>query len=547
MGKHFADFFKERGITIMISDLGTKVSNEEVALKADVVIVSVPMPKAASVITSLLPYMPSSSLLIDFCSIKNVAAEALAKAKCETLPMHPMFGDSNPIPGQTVILCPSKRAGKWTKWLEKFLKDNKVIIRKISVRDHDKAMSITQSLIHFADITFADALRQSKVPVRELFKLASKASELKVQLAARLLDQDPGLYAQIQIQNPQTLKPLKEYKKSIEKLIRIIEKKDIKKFEKYFEDNRKFLKNYTGEAYKDSSYLIDKLVELQKNRQVMSTQKIKAKLEDLAVLGPKNTYSDLAATKYNSDAPKYYAKSIDEVLELVAKGEVVEGILPIENKLHGTIRETLDGLFYKNIHIVREISLPIHHTLIILKQANKADIKRIISHSQALNQCKKYLKHNFPKAIYEPFSSTAASLQKMIDEGDKAIAVIAPETSLSKDQLKVYARNIEDEKDNSTSFLVIRKGPAKATSSSKKTSIAFHFSKDSPGSLFAVFKDFADAKINLTKIESRPTKASFGDYIFYLDFEGSIKAPNISKTLSKVKSKVARLKILGSY
>ena len=107
------------------------------------------------------------------------------------------------------------------------------------------------------------------------------------------------------------------------------------------------------------------------------------------------------------------------------------------------------------------------------------------------------------------------------------------------------AENIEDEEGNSTTFLVIRKGTAK--NSGLKTSIAFHFSADAPGSLFTVFKDFADARINMTKIESRPTKARFGDYIFYLDFEGGLTEPKVKKILKAVGKKVAKLKILGSY
>ena len=137
------------------------------------------------------------------------------------------------------------------------------------------------------------------------------------------------------------------------------------------------------------------------------------------------------------------------------------------------------------------------------------------------------------------------------------------------------AQNIEDENDNSTTFVAINRGEMSVGNSrdsttesvfskskshadisklspyppqkSAKTSIAFHFSADAPGSLFTVFKDFADAKINMTKIESRPTKKSLGDYIFYLDFDGNLKDPNIQKTLKSVEEKVAGFKVLGSY
>jgi len=181
-----------------------------------------------------------------------------------------------------------------------------------------------------------------------------------------------------------------------------------------------------------------------------------------------------------------------------------------------------------------------------LPHAKRTDIKRILSHSQALNQCKKYLKKNFPKASVEAFSSSGAAIDKLVHTRDKSIAVIAPQQAAKG--LKIMAKNIENEKDNYTTFLAIEAGDFKTPQNkTRKTSIAFHFSKDSPGSLFTVFKDFADAKINLTRIESRPTKAKYGDYIFYLDFEGDIHSKKIQSTLKKVKDKVERLKVLGSY
>ncbi|MBD3360752.1 prephenate dehydratase, partial [Candidatus Peregrinibacteria bacterium] len=241
-----------------------------------------------------------------------------------------------------------------------------------------------------------------------------------------------------------------------------------------------------------------------------------------------------------------YTKDIDEVFELVKKGKAVYGIIPIENKLHGTIRETLDALFHENVYIDDEIKIPVHHFLFALKNTKKRDIKRILSHSQALNQCKKYLKKNFPEASLEAFSSTAFATEKLLKSKSRYVAVIAPEIAEENKKLKILDKNIEDKKGNSTIFIVIKKGNV-VSKKGKKTSVAFHFSKDSPGSLFTVFKDFADAGINLTKIESRPTKARFGDYIFYLDFEGGTSDPKIRRTLRNVEKKVAKLKILGSY
>lgn len=573
MGALFADFFKLRGIKVLISDVGTNLTNRELAQKSDIIIVSVPIDNTEKVIHEVLTHVRRESAIMDFTSIKQMPVLAMLKGNCEVMGMHPMFGNSNPVPGQTVILCRTKKSGKWSKWMSDFLRHNNVKIEEMSAKEHDKIMNIAQGLIHFAEITFADSLRRSGMSMEKLFKFTGNASELKIQLAARIIDQDPGLYGNIQIANPYAINSLKKYKKSVDELLKIVEKKDLNGFKKYFLKNKEFFGNYTKQAYRDSSYLLDKFIELKKVEG--HPLQIKPTLSHIAVLGPKNTFSDIAADQYLQNSTvalkKYFVRELDEIFDLVERGKVKEGIAPIENKLHGTIRETLDALFVRNVHIVREINIPIHHCLIVLPHAEKSDIKKIISHSQALNQCKKYLQKNFSKASKESFSSTGAAIEKLLSSNDKSIAVIAPE--LAAEGLKILAKNIEDEHDNSTAFVVIKSTSGKSSSqahsqdpsgalkilaeqknsstssvgSCGKTSIAFHFSADSPGSLFTVFKDFADAKINLTKIESRPTKKHFGDYIFYLDFEGSLNDPKVKKVLAEVEKKVAKLKILGSY
>lgn len=555
MGALFADFFAQNGIEVLISDLYTDFTNRQLAEKSDIIIVSVPIEKTAQVIAEVLPYLTKNQAIMDFTSVKESPVKAMLKGNCEVLGLHPMFGNSNPIPGQTVIVCETKKSGKWSKWITDFLSKNNVQLKRLTAKEHDKVMNIAQGLIHFAEIVFADAIRRTKLPIKQLLEYTGKASELKVQLAARILDQDPGLYGNIQIQNPQALNSLKELLKSTDELFKIVKKKNLGAFEKYFLRTRKFLGDYTKDAYLESSYLIDKLMDLrkasgQKAKYISPTKK------DVAILGPRNTFSDLAATqylgKYNLDLNKYFVREISEVFELVAKEKVTLGIAPIENKIHGTVRETLDGLFNHNVHISDEFTMPIHHCLIGLSNSKLTGIKTIISHSQALNQCKKYLEKHINRAAKESVPSTAQAVEKLLISKDKSIAVIAPKQAANRPHLKVLATNIEDNKENCTTFVIVRSG--KIDSSSKttetkhnKTSIAFYFNKDAPGSLFTIFKDFADAKINLTKIESRPTKAAFGDYIFFLDFNGNLSDAKVKKTLRMVEKKVAKLKILGSY
>lgn len=549
MGQLFRNFFERRGIKVLISDLNTKLNAKELAQKSDIIIFSVPIDQTEKVIKETLPFVRPESALMDFTSIKVKPVKAMLKGKCEVLGMHPMFGDSNPIPGQTVLLTPTKKSGPWSKWMEDFLHKHQVKLIKMTPKEHDQTMAVAQGLVHFAEIAFADAIRRTKMPPKELFQYCSPASQLKVQLAARLISQSSNLYGNIQIQNPANIKALKNCKKAVDELYKIVKSKNLKKFEKYFEENRQFLDAYADEAYRDSSYLIDKFFE--KKRSSNKSHSKKTAKQAIAVLGPANSFTDLCAQKFRQKhqlkSSLFYASTIPEVFELVAAGKVASGIIPVENKLHGTVRETIDGLFEYNVHISEAINLSIKQNLITLANASDKDIKKIVSHPQALSQCQKFIKKHFPKATIQEFSSTSAAAEKLINSRNRNMAVIASEIAAEDPVLKILHSNISDQKDNSTTFLLIKKGSTAKQAQGQLTSIAFYFNQDSPGSLFTVFEDFAKAKINMTKIESRPTKTQFGDYIFYLDFEGGLQDANVKKVLKAVEKKVAKLKILGTY
>jgi len=560
MGQLFSSFFLERGIKVLVSDLKTKLKNRNVAEKSDIVIVSVPIDKTEKVIREIVPYLKAGSAVTDFTSVKEMPVKEMMKSGkgVEVFGMHPMFGNSNPIPGQTVLICTTKKSGKWYKWMKNFLSENGAVIKEMSASDHDKTMAIAQDLIHFVEITCSEGLRLTGLPIEKILPYISKASELKVMSSARILDQDAGLYGNMQIENPYNLKFLNKYKKSVEDLIKMIQKKDLKSFKKYFETTRKYLGDYTHKAYKESSFLIDKLIENRRREKAyVSQKKVTPKKNHIALLGPRYTFSDLAADCCGELAPgggnleKYYAHDLEEVFELVEKGKVSKGIVPIENKLDGTIRETLDLLFTKNVHITGLVSLPVHHCIVVLPHSNAKDITTVISHQQAINQCKNYLKKHFPKISREAYSSTTKAIEKLIFSNNNSLAVISSREAAIAHNLKILGTNIEDDPSNSTSFYFIEKGGYKPKTSEQKnrtkTAIAFYFDKDSPGSLFKVFEDFAKAKINLTKIESRPTRKEFGDYIFYLDFDGNPNENKVREVLAKIPNKVSKLKVLGSY
>jgi len=273
--------------------------------------------------------------------------------------------------------------------------------------------------------------------------------------------------------------------------------------------------------------------------------------DKLGVLGPKHTFSDYASDSYilrnKCKCKKVYFSSIWEVFDSIKKKQIAQGIVPIENTIHGTVRETFDALFKSNLKITGQFAMPIHHCIAVLKGTKKSDIKKFVSHQQALNQSQKYLRKHFPNAQQIGFSSTAQAIEAMMKRKSGKAAVVCSEKAAKEYGLRIIERNIEDQKGNKTYFAVLAHEQTKPKGKNIRTSIAFHFKKDHPGTLFGVFKAFNDAKVNMTKIESRPTLPKWGDYIFFLDFEGDLNKPKIAKLLKSIERKVALLKIFGSY
>lgn len=281
----------------------------------------------------------------------------------------------------------------------------------------------------------------------------------------------------------------------------------------------------------------------------MKKGRIKSKVScALAALGPENTFSSLAAKKYDPKAKIYYAKSLTEVFELVQKGKIKKGIVPIENKLTGSVAETRDLLFESSLKIQEEFILPIHHYLAALEKTPGQKIKTIYSHPQALRQCKMYLKKHFPKAAPVAVSSTATALKKIIAENLYDSAAICSKEAASAFDLPILDKNIEDYPFNETRFLVIGKKELPIQTGKKyKTSIAFYFSSDAPGRLYPILGEFAKEKINLTKIESAANPSVPGGHLFYIDFEGSAKDAPIRRILKALKKYTKKIKIMGSY
>jgi len=263
----------------------------------------------------------------------------------------------------------------------------------------------------------------------------------------------------------------------------------------------------------------------------------------VAYLGPSATFTHLAARRKFGSSTEYIPEStIRDVFEAVTRGKAHYGVVPIENSTEGVVNYTLDMFIDSDLKIAAEIMLPVSHNL-LSKTGRRSDVKKIYSHPQARAQCRIWLDTNFPGVpiIEEP--STAAAAKRVTE--DPSAAAVASELAAIEYNLKFVEKGIEDNKNNFTRFLVIATDyPGKT--GNDKTSIMFSI-KDRPGALYLILRPFAKHKINLTKIESRPSRRKAWEYIFFVDMEGHIEDKKIKKALNDVKKECLYLKVLGSY
>jgi prephenate dehydratase len=261
----------------------------------------------------------------------------------------------------------------------------------------------------------------------------------------------------------------------------------------------------------------------------------------IAFFGPPGTFTEEAALTLGGDHMAF--NTISEVFQAVSAGEVDCGVVPIENSIEGSVGITLDLLTHDyDLMIKGEIILPISHNLLINQDAEIGDVEIIYSHSQALSQCRKFIEN----MNVEMRSVTSTSKAAEIIMGKKSSAAISTRRAAEINRLKIVTENIQDYKNNLTRFIIISREDHEKTGKDK-TSVVFSLPEDRPGGLYEILGVFADYNINLTKIESRPSKEKLGRYIFFIDFEGHREDQLIRNIINMIEPKVGYLKIFGSY
>lgn len=276
-------------------------------------------------------------------------------------------------------------------------------------------------------------------------------------------------------------------------------------------------------------------------------------MKKIGFLGPRGTFSQEACEKYiqqnNLTLEKIAYNSIHELLLECVSNKINYAIVPIENSLEGGVSTTLDTVAEKNnLKIISEIIIQINQNLLVKKGVCLDDIAQIISHPQPIGQCKSFINSHLPKAIIHFDYSTATAALKVRDS-KVPIASIGSKLCAIEYNLDVLYHNIQDNPNNYTRFVVLTSNDFDVNINKArqyKTSIIFS-TEDKPGSLYRILDIFSIWDINMSKIESRPTKNWLGNYIFFVDIIGNIEDENVKDALKMVERKSSFYKLLGTY
>jgi len=390
-----------------------------------------------------------------------------------------------------------------------------------------------QGLTHFVAIAAARTLTELRAPSFE-----TPAYALLRATMARVVLQDPALYAAIQLENPESIEVRRTFLGTVDRIRQLAEQNNQLGLEHEIETCACAFGDPTKELSDTDACLA-----------TLASRKPPVQSEAIASLGPPGTFSDMAVRQYGQArglpfTPLYY-RTIQEVFEAVRKNLAGLGMVPVENMIDGTIVVTLDRLFDTGLRVVAELLVPIHHALSAASGTRIDSIRRVLSIGPVLGQTRAWLRANVPDAKLVETNSSAEAIDQVARlriEGDAAIGLASTAEAAG---LTVLARDIEDEKSNVTRFFVISTQDAPRTGHDR-TTLCIHDVPNRPGVLDHILQVMSHHGLNLSKIESRPTRRKLGEYQFYMDVEGHREDQVLKDAISDLNAQ-SKVTVLGSY
>lgn len=544
MGQWFRNLFEGQGLAVSLVGKTTRPDDmAQTIVHADIVLIAVPIATTQEVIESVIPHLKKDALLTDITSLKVMPMKAMQKANCARLGMHPLFGPSVvSTQGQKIVFCLPQAANnepgkEHIDFLRKFFEDAGMEIIQMEADEHDKQMALIQALTHSSNILFAKTLAEQRTSLDP--RLQTPIFRLQSLTKIRVLQQEPELMADIQLLNPYFMPVLESLLQQIQELFAINQTKNRKELLESLEDVHQQSQELAPYALRQTNKILQ-MVQEKPAPDLAKTKKVHKKHLTVAYLGPEGTNTHQAALLVGNTNELLAQANLDDVFAAVLSGKADIGVVPAENSLQGTIRETLDLLSDSPLQVIGSFDQPIHHCLLSLEK-DLTKIKTVISHPQALAQCKHWLVANLPNAKQQPTASTTAALPNP----KKGKAYIAAEEASKLYHAPVLARNIEDTQNNTTRFYVIAKSHFDIPTLHTTNTLLFVTVYNRVGILRDILEIFAKKDISLVKLESRPSLEKIWDYCFYIEVDQQAETKLMQQTFELLRQYCTIVRVLG--
>jgi len=534
MGEWFRAFFNGLGLKVIISDVSTQLTNVELAKKADIIMVAVPIRKTVEVIKEIRGVVKKDALLCDITSLKTEPMRAMAKAASAVLGMHPLFGPLfQDMKGQKIVFCLVQgKSNQWVKFLKDIFIESGAQVIEMTPQQHDWQMAIVQALTHFVNINLAQTFFAQKFNPNSSF--LTPVFRLQSLIIGRVLSLSPQLCADIEMENPYFPKVLARFGAQIRDSAKDIANKNRKSFIEKIEKVRSVLDDFIKISQSKSTQVL-RLVDNQpiKMKESSTATRLKQQGAKIGFLGPQGTFSHQAAINLFAPANKLIPfNAVREIFEAVNNQTIDLGVVPAENTLGGIVPETINSLIEYPLKVSGSFGLDIHHCL-LSKAKNKKDLQVIKTHKQAFLQCEKFLRENLPKVKTELSLSTTSAIN---GAEDNHTGFIAPLAAAKAYGLNVLAKNIEDATGNVTKFYIIAntlQKPIQQKLGNNKTLLLLAV-YNRVGVLRDILQAFADNGLNLSSLHSVPSKLQPWDYFFFIEVDNHYQSAAIKKTLKDI-------------
>lgn len=521
MWEVFAEKFEKAWIKVIKTSKQTKISNCEWAKKWDIVIVTVPIRQTKKVISEISNCLKKNVLLTDFTSVKTSISEVMKNTNVwEISWWHPVFWPSVDFSWNNFILTPIK---KWDyyKWYKNFLEELWLNVFEMQPEEHDEIMWIVQCLTHVSNLSLIHALNKISCDMDLARRFSSPVYLMRLYVAWRILSQDAKMYWDIQMENPFAKKMSNAYLQSVKDFHEAIIDKDKNRFEQIFLDSKNFLWEMTQESFDATKVMIDSISWFWFKKNILE----EIPNNKFIVLGPKYSYSDNLVRKIIwKDQKILYSNNITEIFEKINSWEVGQWLVPVENMINGTVRETLFNLKKYKVKIINSYDYKIKCCL----ASQSENFLKIISHPQPIWQCSWFLS-KYKKEWFEILECSSTSKAMEIAKNDSSFAWIWSVECAKWNNLKILYDWIENNEDNTTRFFVISKVESDIWD---KTSFIIEPKEDKPGILYEILSIFKIKNINLTKIESIPIWNKIWNYMFFIEIDWNLKDQNVKDSFS---------------